>query len=88
MERGTAYWEEETLTDNQRINERVLTGLRTMWGVELEPLGEGFRKANEAVVQRYLALKELEMRNGRLILTPKGKNFADRIASDLFLPAE
>ena len=88
VERGTAYWEEETLTDNQRINERVLTGLRTMWGVELEPLGEGFRRANEAVVQRYLALKELEMRNGRLILTPKGKNFADRIASDLFLPAE
>ncbi|MCC6841339.1 MAG: radical SAM family heme chaperone HemW [Flavobacteriales bacterium] len=88
VEQGTAYWEEETLTDNQRINERVLTGLRTMWGVALEPLGEGFRKANEAVVQHYLALEELEMRDGRLILTPKGKNFADRIASDLFLPAE
>ncbi len=86
VENGATYWEEETLTPNQRINERVLTGLRTMWGVELAALGEDFRKVNEAAIQRYLALKELEIRNGHLILTPKGKNFADRIASDLFMP--
>ncbi len=88
VEQGTVYWEEETLTENQRINERVLTGLRTMWGVELAALGNWFHKTNEAVIQHYLALDELEMRDGRLILTPKGRNFADRIASDLFLPAE
>lgn len=87
VEQGTVYWEEETLTENQRINERVLTGLRTLWGVELAPLGEAFRKANQAVIQRYLALDELEVRDGRLLLTQKGKNFADRIASDLFMPA-
>lgn len=85
---GTVFWEEELLTPVQRINERVLTGLRTMWGVELAALGDLFRQTNEAVIQRYLALDELEMRDGRLILTPKGRNFADRIASDLFLPAE
>ncbi len=86
VENGATYWEEETLTPNQRINEGVLTGLRTMWGVELASLGETFRKTNQAVIQRYLALEELEIRDGRLILTQKGKNFADRIASDLFMP--
>ena len=79
------YWEEETLTPVQRINERVLTGLRTMWGVELTALGEAFQKANAKTIERYLALEELHVRDGRLILTPKGRNFADRIASDLFL---
>lgn len=87
VQQGTVYWEEETLTENQHINERVLTGLRTIWGVDLAALGKGFREANEAVIQRYLALDELALHNGHLILTQKGKNFADRIASDLFLPA-
>jgi oxygen-independent coproporphyrinogen-3 oxidase len=85
IEGNERYWEEETLTPVQRINERVLTGLRTMWGVELSELGETFRDANAKTIDRYLALDELQERNGRLILTPKGKNFADRIASDLFL---
>ncbi|MEO5584052.1 MAG: radical SAM family heme chaperone HemW [Flavobacteriales bacterium] len=79
------YWEEETLTPVQRINERVLTGLRTMWGVELSALGTAFLKANAKTIEGYLALEELKLENGSLILTQKGKNFADRIASDLFL---
>ena len=86
VESGERFWEEETLTPVQRINERLLTGLRTMWGVELSALGEAFHKANAKAIERYLALDELLERDGRLILTQKGKNFADRIASDLFLP--
>ena len=86
IETGGTYWEHETLTRTQRINERVLTGLRTMWGVELAALGEEFRLANTKTIQRYLALNELLERDGRLVLTDKGKNFADRIASDLFMP--
>ena len=86
IETGGTYWEQETPTPSQRINERVLTGLRTMWGVELSALGEAFRVANTKTIQRYLALDELLERDGRLVLTDKGKNFADRIASDLFMP--
>lgn len=86
VEQGGTYWEGETLTPAQRINEQVLTGLRTMWGVELAPLGAAFRRANESTIHRYIALKDLEERNGRLVLTHKGRNFADRIASDLFMP--
>lgn len=86
VEQGARYWEEETLTPVQRINEQVLTGLRTMWGVEVAALGEVFRRKQAATIARYLALDELEQRDGRLILTRKGRNFADRIAADLFLP--
>ena len=86
VESGERFWEEETLTPVQRINERLLTGLRTMWGVELSALGEAFHKANAKAIERYLALDELLERDGRLILTQKGKNSADRIASYLFLP--
>ncbi|MBK9420503.1 MAG: radical SAM family heme chaperone HemW [Flavobacteriales bacterium] len=86
VEGSGLFWEKESLTPAQRINERLLTGLRTMWGVDIASLGEAFRKVNAKTIQHYLALNELEERNGHLILTPKGKNFADRIASDLFMP--
>lgn len=87
VERGERFWEEEDLTPAQRINERVLTGLRTMWGVELAALGPDFRLANAKTIAHYLALDELRERDGHLILTDKGKHFADRIASDLFMPS-
>lgn len=86
VEKGERFWEEENLTPVQRINERLFTGLRTIWGVELSQLGEDFRTMNSKAIERYLALDEIEVRDGRLILTPKGRNFADRIASDLFIP--
>ncbi len=87
VERGDRYWEHETLTPAQRINERLMTGLRTIWGVELAPLGDEFCRLNASTLNRYLALDELEIRDGRLLLTAKGRHFADRIASDLFMPA-
>lgn len=86
VEQGAPYWEEETLTPVQRLNERLFTGLRTMWGVHLSELGDEFRKVNAQTIDRYLALDELQIREDRLMLTTKGRNFADRIASDLFMP--
>lgn len=88
LAQGTPWWEEEVLTAAQRINERLLTGLRTMWGVELAGLGESFLRRNASAIAHYLALEELEQRDGRLLLTQKGRNFADRIASDLFMPPQ
>ncbi|HMN05577.1 MAG TPA: radical SAM family heme chaperone HemW [Flavobacteriales bacterium] len=86
VEKGLHYWEEEALTPVQQLNEKLFTGLRTMWGVPLAELGDEFREVNAATIARYLALDELQIRDGRLMLTLKGRNFADRIASDLFMP--
>ena len=85
VEQGERYWEEERPTPAQRINERVLTGLRTAWGVDLGALGPDFLRVNRKTLDRYLAQKHLELRDGRLVLTEQGRLFADRIASDLFI---
>jgi len=82
---GTTYWEEETLTPVQVTNEALLTGLRTIWGVDLAALPLDVLSTCSQAVERYRSQGLLEQRDGRLVLTKAGRAFADRIASDLFL---
>ena len=82
---GTTYWEEETLTPVQITNEALLTGLRTIWGVELSALPLDLLEARSPTVVHYRSQGLLKHSDGRLVLTKAGRAFADRIASDLFL---
>lgn len=79
----------EVLSERDRINEYILTSLRTAAGCELSVLKTDLNCDIEALHGRYLseleAHKLLEIREGRLRLTPAGRLIADRIASDLFL---
>lgn len=89
---GEVYWEEERPTLQQRTNERIMTGLRTIWGVDLTELDDltsttdhrsigAFRRT----IDGYAASGHL-LRNGNsIVLTKAGKLLADRIAADLFL---
>jgi oxygen-independent coproporphyrinogen-3 oxidase len=79
------YWQEEALSPAQRTNEQLLTGLRTMWGVAVADLAIDPRKENAALIEHYVKRGELELRDGCLVLTRAGRNFADRIAADLFV---
>lgn len=79
------YWEEETLTHAQRVNERLMTGLRTLWGVDLRTLGDDVLTREQGAIDRYTRQGDLFIEQERLLLTPKGRRYADRIASDLFL---
>ena len=81
---GAPHWEEETLTPEQRTNERLLTGLRTSQGVDLARLELDVPGLQRKAVERWMATGHLEHREGRLVLTRAGRHFADRIASDLF----
>lgn len=81
---GAPHWEEETLTPEQRTNERLLTGLRTSQGVDLARLELDVPGLQRKAVERWMATGHLEHRDGRLVLTRTGRHFADRIASDLF----
>ncbi|MBS1580638.1 MAG: radical SAM family heme chaperone HemW [Bacteroidetes bacterium] len=85
LERGSTYWEEEQLTPVQRVNERLLTGLRTMWGVDLRTLGTDLLEQSADLIRISVERGDLLVRDDRLVLTRQGRNFADRIASDLFL---
>lgn len=81
--------EVEILTQQDRYNEYVMTGLRTIWGVSLERIEKEFGKdylmyllkqADKFLVDGLLSIDE-----NILSTTAKGKFLADGIASDLFL---
>ena len=81
-------FEEEKLTEKDHINEYIMTSLRTAEGVDLKYVEENFsageRKRITFSSAQYLADKMMIGGNDRLILTDKGKLFADGIAADLF----
>lgn len=78
----------ETLTETDRYNEYIMTGLRTVWGVSLERIktefGENMLQYLLQNAERYLKDEKLILENNILRTTKKGKFFCDGIASDLF----
>jgi oxygen-independent coproporphyrinogen-3 oxidase len=81
--------EVETLTFEDKLNEYLLIGLRTKWGCNIQKINElsksNFLETNAIFLERQLSEGFLLIENNTLLLTSKGKLFADRIASDLFL---
>jgi oxygen-independent coproporphyrinogen III oxidase len=81
-------FEEEELTNVDRINEYIMTSLRTMEGVDLKIIEENFslqeRKRIENDVTNYINKKMIIYKNEKLVLSDEGKLFADGIAADLF----
>ncbi len=81
--------ETETLTINDRYNEYIMTGLRTIWGVSLERIETEFGpKYLEYLKQqsaKYIEDQLLFMEDNVLRTTKKGKFLGDGIASDLFM---
>lgn len=79
----------EVLTVNDRFNEYVMTGLRTIYGVSLnrvrtdfgEDIYEHLLNSSEKQINQEL----LVVKNNILFTTEKGKFLCDGIASDLFL---
>ncbi|MFY7890560.1 MAG: radical SAM family heme chaperone HemW [Spirosomataceae bacterium] len=81
--------EVEVLTKEDRFNEYLLTGLRTKWGCELTRLdgliGTDFRQFSKAILDEQLHEGLILLDGTTMRLTNKGKLFADKIVSDLFL---
>jgi oxygen-independent coproporphyrinogen III oxidase len=78
----------EYLTDVQRLNEYIMTSLRTMWGCSLEKTEQawGARAVSDIkkASQIFLEKKWLTLENETILLTNEGRLFADHIASELF----
>lgn len=79
----------EELSINDRMNEYVMTSLRTMWGINLQTIKSDFGNAFFEETQYNLkAFKDknwLIIENDVVKLTQEGKLFADHIASELFI---
>lgn len=81
------YFEEERLTDKEKYNEFIMTGLRTIWGCDLNTLNHEqkilFQKQFKNL-KKHIESGNIIYQNNQLTITPKGRFFADGIASDLF----
>lgn len=79
----------EILTEANKINEYIMTRLRTKWGIELSKIKQTFNHLNVKFPHETYAHwqnNELAMeRNDHLILTEKGALVADKLALDLFI---
>ena len=82
-------FEKEILHESQKINEYVMTSIRTIEGLDLEFIESHFSKKERERIENILKEKVLQenyfIKNKKIILTDTGKLLADRIAVELFL---
>ncbi|MGI6049006.1 MAG: radical SAM family heme chaperone HemW [Petrimonas sp.] len=87
IQSGKLLQETEHLTTSQKYNEFILTGLRTMWGVNLQQLknsfGDKYYDFYAKNAQRYIDKGLLKIENQSLKLTREGIFISDGIMSEL-----
>lgn len=87
IEKGTPDLEIETLDINTRYNDFIITGLRTMWGVNYDEIQQQFGKEKLIYCQKqaapYLKQGLLVEKDGTLTLSKEGIFVSDGIMSDL-----
>ncbi|MGI8952706.1 MAG: radical SAM family heme chaperone HemW [Chitinophagaceae bacterium] len=82
-------FEIEYLSAEQKLNEYIMTSLRTAEGLSLQDVSENWSKQlseqifNEA--GKWIEQSKIFLKNNHLILTNQGKLFADGIAANLFI---
>jgi oxygen-independent coproporphyrinogen-3 oxidase len=79
----------ETLAVEDKINDYLLTTLRTHWGTDLKKLqalyGYDLLADHQQYIESLCSQKLATLENDTLLLTKRGKLLADKIASDLFV---
>jgi oxygen-independent coproporphyrinogen-3 oxidase len=87
----------ETLSHEDRFNEYIMIGLRTIWGVSLQKVKDEFgdkylyhlKKSAKKYIDQGMLIRSSDRekldRNESLITTKKGRFLIDGIASDLFM---
>ena len=83
IERGERPYEQETLDEDARYNDRVTTALRTSEGLNLFQLTDKYRTYCEQEAQRFISDGLLSQQDGHLVLTRKGLFVSDYIMSSL-----
>jgi len=90
IQAGTVPCELELLTRENKINEYILTTLRTQWGCDLnflkKQLDDDLFHSREAYLSQIQKQGLVTLQDGILRLTRSGKLLADKIAEDLMEP--
>jgi len=77
----------EVLTENNRLNEYIMTSLRTMWGIDLNKLNLIAKGASDQLLKEapeFFDKEWIKQKDQIIYLTQTGKLYADHIASGLF----
>ena len=74
----------EVLTPVQKLNEYIMTSLRTMEGLDLSVLNAASGLELRAASKKYIENGLIKMEDNFIKLTNEGKLLADGIAADLF----
>jgi oxygen-independent coproporphyrinogen-3 oxidase len=87
LEKSEIPAETETLSETNRLNEYIMTSLRTIWGLDLkklEKIAAGSTSELNKSLPRFFEKGLLLQKENTLFLTQTGKLYADHIASSLF----
>ena len=79
----------EILTEANKINEYIMTRLRTQWGIEWSKIEQTFAQLNAEIpldlIKNWQKNDWAHVSKGHLILTETGALMADKLAADLFI---
>ncbi|QDH78025.1 radical SAM family heme chaperone HemW [Echinicola soli] len=89
LENDSIPFEKDILSQDDLLNEYLLTALRTIWGVDLHKIKQQFgvdiMQTKGTLIERFRKEKLVEADADHLRLTKQGKLLADYIAGKLFV---
>lgn len=85
LNEGIVPFEKEILTLKQKLNEYIMTSLRTKEGLNLARIEDQYREAIKINSKKYIDGGLMKNENNHLILNNEGKLLADGIAAALFI---
>jgi len=88
IEQGNIPAEKEILSETDKLNEYIMTSLRTIRGCDLDYIGKifgsGLQNSIRKRIDKHIAANHIALTDHILTLTDEGKLFADGIAAGLF----
>jgi len=89
IENDESYSETEILTEQDRYNDYIITGLRTTWGISEEIIQTEFSAPYfinfQIMRDKYLESDHLVLTNDKITLSPQGLFISDRIMQDFMV---
>ena len=89
LDSNKLLYEKEVLSETDKLNEYIMTSLRTMWGCDLNYIETYFGISEKARLEKksvqFIDDKKMINEKNHLILSDEGFLFADGIAAELFV---
>ncbi|HET6558509.1 MAG TPA: radical SAM family heme chaperone HemW [Prolixibacteraceae bacterium] len=89
LENGQPYWETELLSEQDRYNDFIITGLRTSWGISEDIIQSSFPPRYfshfEKCREIYQGQGQVEVHSGKVRISAQGLFISDKIMADFMI---